>query len=61
MYKLDTLEISLVRGADGSCLKDPPSGSQQDWENSTHNVVSGIYNGLVDAVSDIIEKVANAL
>lgn len=57
MYKLNELEVSMVNGADGSCLKDPPSGSHDDWENGTKNVLTGIYDGLVDAAEYVMEKI----
>ena len=61
MYKLSTTEISMINGADGVCLKDPPEGSESDWQSGVGGAVEGIYEGLVDATSHIIERVADAL
>jgi len=51
----------MINGADGVCLKDPPEGSESDWQSGVGGAVEGIYEGLVDATSHIIERVADAL
>jgi hypothetical protein len=60
MRELTMNEVELVSGASGTCTA-PPSGSEQSWEDGVGNAISGIYEGAVDGLSHIIQRVSDAL
>jgi len=63
MRELTSAEIPLVCGGTGVCTPDDPAndwGGIQDTGGVGDDLIE-IYEGLVQAASHIIERVANAL
>jgi hypothetical protein len=66
MRELTTTELSLVSGAGDDCGGGSDSGSGndfggiQDTDNLGDDLIN-IYEGVVQAVSHVIERVADAL
>lgn len=66
MRELTLDEMTLVAGAGSECSGEGESGSGNDYGGITDTGSVGdelieIYEGLVAAVSHVIERVANAL
>ncbi len=64
MRALTNIEIATVAGGAGECPAPAPEGNNlggvSDAENLGDDLIN-IYEGLVEATSHIIERVANAM
>ncbi len=60
MRELTTAELGLVAGGTGQCTPENSYGGVTDTESVGDDIIN-IYEGLVQAASHIIERVAEAL
>ena len=61
MRNLTLDELNLVGGADIGVCEAPPQGTAGEWQEGVGGALTGIYEGLVDFTSHVIERVAESV